>query len=155
MPQDNTKIKKLHPSTLNLNAPVEPAGKDSQKRAQNRFQRNLHVRNTVQELDNMVIPRGFDIRVHTDVNIHKNRLAEGCLVTVYCDNINPNELCRREEEELEYLLSTKFKIIRQNPYELKGFYTGNTKIITEIDTEEKAQKAFNLVQENDRVFGNL
>ena len=153
MPQDNPK--KLHPSTLNLNAPLEPAGKASQKRAQNRFQRNLHVGNTVRELDNMVMPRGFDIRVHTDVNIHKNRLAEGCLITVYCDNINPNELCRREEEELEHLLSTKFKIIRQKPYELTGVYMGNTKIITEIDTEEKAQKAFNLVQENDRVFGNL
>lgn len=152
---DNNKKKKLDPSTLNFNAPVEAPGKDSQKRAQNRFQRNLHVRNTVQELDNMVMPRGFDVRVHTDVNIHKNRLAEGCLVTVYCDNINPNELCRREEEELEHLLSTKFKIIREKPYELKGFYTGNTKIITEIDTEEKAKKAFNLLQENDKVFGNL
>ena len=146
------KKNKIDPSTLNFNRVEEP---NSQKTAQNRIVRNFHVRQTVQELDSMVTPRGFDIRVHNNFEIHKNRLAEGCLITVYCDNINPNVLCRREKEELDAFISNKLKIIRENPYELKGVNTGNTKIITEIDTEEKAQKAFNLEKQGKRVLGRL
>jgi hypothetical protein len=148
---DNNNKKKLDPSTLNFNKTEEPG---SQKMAQNRFYKNLHVKQSIRELDNMIVPRGFDLKVH-GFDVHKNHLAEGCLVTVFCNNINPNELCRREEEELSAFITNKLKVIRDNPYELKGVNVGNTKLITEIDNEEKAQKAFNLVKQDKRVLGQL
>ena len=151
MPNDDKKPK-LDPSTLNFKAVEEP---NSQKTKQNRFWKNLHVKQTIAELDRMITPRGFDIKVYNNVEIHKNRLAEGSLITVFCDNINPNELCRREEEELTAFINKKLKVIRENPYELKNLDVGTTKIIAEIDNEEKAQKAFNLEKQGKRVLGRL
>jgi hypothetical protein len=129
-------------------------GPDSQRRFQGRSNINLHVRNTKQDLINLVIPRGIGIKIHGH-NIHKNRLAEGNLVSIYSNNQNPNELCKREYDELLNFVNTKLSIIRDNPYEIKGVNAGSTKIITEIDTEEKADKAFNMEKDGKKIFGQL
>lgn len=146
--------KALDPSTLNFNKRENP---NSQKTYQNRFSKNLHIANSFQDLVKMVIPRGIDLKTYGP-NVHKNHLAEGCLVTVFCNNINPNELCRREYDEMMNFINTKLKVIRENPYELKGMQdTSNIKIVTEIDNEEKADLAYNLEQDPDtkKVFGRL
>lgn len=147
--------KKIDPSTLDFNKKEEP---DSQKMHANRFRVNLHVRNSFNDLVRMVTPRGINIKVH-GADVHRNHLAEGCLITAYCTNLNPNELCKREYDELMNFVNTKLSVIRDNPYELKGGKEkeANTKIITEIDDEEKADKAFNLVkdEESGKVYGQL
>jgi hypothetical protein len=102
----------------------------------------------------MVIPRGIGIKMY-GFDYHKNRLAEGNLVSVYSNNQNPNELCKREYDELLNFVNTKLSVIRDNPYEIKGQTAGSTKIITEIDNEEKADKAFNMEKDGKRIFGQL
>lgn len=129
-------------------------GPDSQRRFQGRSNINLQVRNSKQDLINMVIPRGIGIKIHGH-DIHKNRLSEGCLVSVYSNNQNPNELCKREYDELLNFVNTKLSVIRDNPYELKNMTAGSTKIITEIDSEEKADKAFNMEKSGNKIFGQL
>jgi hypothetical protein len=151
--ENNTK-KKLDPSTLNFNKKENP---DSQKMHYNRFRVNLHVRNDYNNLLRMVIPRGISLKIYGS-DVHKNHLAEGCLLTAYCNNINPNELCRREYDELMNFVNTKLSVIRDNPYELKGLEkNANTKIITEVDNEEKANLTFNLVKDEKtgKVFGQM
>lgn len=144
---------KIDPSTLNFNKKEKA---NSQKMHLNRYRVNLHVRNDFNSLINMVIPRGISIKTY-GAEVHKNRLAEGSLVTVYCNNINPNELCRREYHELMNFINTKLSVIRDNPYELKGLEkNANTKIITEVNNEEVADKAFNLVKDDDgKVYGQM
>src|SRR5687768_11984518 len=111
-----TPPKKIDPSTLNFNKKADP---DSQKLHDNRFRVNLHVRQDFNDLIKMVIPRGINIKGYGP-NVHKNHLAEGCLITAYCTNINPNELCRKEYDELMNFVNTKLSVIRDNPYELRG-----------------------------------
>ena len=143
--------KKIDPSTLNFNKKEKP---ESQRMYEGRNQINLHVRESAADLIRMVQPKGIEIRQH-GYNIHRNRLAEGSLVTVYCNNQNPNVLCQREYEELLNFVNTRLHVIRDNPYELRNFRTG-TKIITKIDSEDKADKAFNLdYDENGNVVGQL
>lgn len=153
MPVQENSSKKIDPSTLNFNK-IE--GPNSQKLRDNTFSVNLHVRNSFNDLVNMIVPRGIGIKSWGH-DIHRNRLTEGCLVTVYCNNINPNELCRREHDELMNFVNTKLKVIRDNPYELKGLNPNTKKIITEIDNEEKADKAFNLTKDKEtgKVYGQL
>ena len=153
--QDNSKKKReIDESTLNFDKKTE--GPNSQKMQNGQFKQNLHIRNSTVDLINMIIPRGISIKSYGP-NIHKNRLFEGQLVTVYCNNKNPNELCKREHDDLMNFINTKLKVIRDNPYELRqiGNNDANTKIITEIDTEEKADKAFNLVKEGKKIYGQL
>lgn len=103
----------------------------------------------------MVIPRGIGIKMYGH-DVHKNRLAEGNLVSVYCNNQNPNELCKREYDDLMNFVNNKLSVIRDNPYEIKGMNAGSTKIITEIDNEEKADKAFNFEKgPNKKIYGQL
>jgi len=146
---------KIDPSTLNFNRKENP---NSKRTFQNRYSINLHVKNSFPELLRMVTPRGINIKTY-GADVHKNHLAEGCLVTVYCNDINPNELCRREYNELMNFVNTKLSVIRDNPYELKGLdkSSANTKIVTEIDNEEKADLAFNLEKDEQtgKVFGRL
>lgn len=120
------------------------------------YKYNLHVRNTFQDISKMVIPKGIGVRTY-GFDIHKNRLAEGCLVTVYCTNKNPDLLCQREYDELMNFVNTKLSVIRDNPYELKQVNSDKiVKIITEVDTEEKADKTFNLSEgEDGKVYGQL
>ena len=99
------KKQQLDESTLNMN---RKEGPDSQRRFQGRSNINLHVRNTKQDLINLVIPRGIGIKIHGH-NYHKNRLAEGNLVSVYSNNQNPNELCKREYDELIEFRKYKIK----------------------------------------------
>ena len=144
-------MSKIDPSTLNFNKKVKP---DSQRMYEGRNQINLHVRESAEQIIKLVQPRGIEILQH-GYNVHRNRLAEGSLVTVYCNNQNPNVLCQREYEELLEFVNTKLHVIRDNPYELTNFRT-NTKIITKIDSENKADKAFNLeYDENGNVVGQL
>jgi len=103
----------------------------------------------------MIIPRGITIKPYGP-NIHKNRLAEGTLVTVYCNNKNPNEFCKRDLTDLNNFINTKLDIIRDNPYELNQVEKdASTKIITEVNSEEIADKAFNLVKEGKKIYGQL
>lgn len=143
----------IDPSTINFN---KRENADSQKMHDNRFRVNLHVRNDFNSLLRMVTPRGIAIKIYGS-NIHKNRLAEGNLVTVYCNNINPNELCRREYDELMNFVNTKLSVIRDNPYELRGGLekTANTKIITEVNNDEVADRAFNFTEESGKVYGQM
>jgi hypothetical protein len=137
--KDNNKTNKIDESTLDFNKREKP---DSQRMWKNRFYINLHVRESVPELIRLVQPRGIEMLMH-GFNKHKNRLAEGTLVTVYCNDQNPNVLCQRYKDELMEFVNKKLHVIRDNPYELKGFKT-KTKIITKINNEEVANKAFNL-----------
>lgn len=150
-PPENKK-QKIDESTLNLE---KQEGPNSQKLHNGLFKKNLHIRNNFDDLVKMVVPRGIGIRTY-GFDIHKNRLAEGCLVTVYCTNKNPNELCKREYEELTNFINTKLSVIRDNPYELKQVASEHiVKMITEIDSEEKADKGFNFVKEGKKIYGQL
>lgn len=152
--ENSKKRRKIDESSLDFN---KKEGPNSQKMANGQFKKNLHIRNSRIDLINMIIPRGINIKTYGP-NIHKNRLAEGCLVTVYSNNKNPNELCKREFDELNDFINKKLKVIRDNPYELKqidSIQGANTKIITEIDSEEKADRAFNLVKEGKKIYGQL
>lgn len=143
---------KIHKSTLNFNRKEGPG---SQKLKENAYKINLHVRQTPKDFINMIIPRGIDIKVW-GTDVHNNRLAEGSLITAYCTDINPNELCKREYDELLNFVNTKLSVIRDSPAELKGREVNVKKIIAEINTEEKADKAFNLVEDPDgKVYGQL
>lgn len=146
-------MSKIDPSTLNFNKREKP---NSQKMHQNRYAINLHIKQNFNDLVNMVIPRGIGIKSYGE-EFHKNHLQEGCLVSVYCNNINPNELCRREYDELMNFVNTKLSVIRDNPYELKGIKPLTTKIITEVDDDEKADLAFNLERdkESGKVYGQM
>ena len=145
--------KKLDESTLNFKKIEAP---ESQRRYQGRFNVNLHVRNTKQDLINMVIPRGIGVKIY-GADVHKNRLTEGNLISVYCNNVNPNELCKREYDDLMNYVYTKLSIIRDSPPELNGITAGTQKTITEIDSEDKADKAFNLEKDskNNKIYGQL
>ena len=144
---------KIDESTLNFKKIEQP---ESQRRYQGRFNVNLHVRNTKQDLINMVIPRGIGVKIY-GADTHKNRLAEGNLISIYANNMNPNELCKREYDDLMNFVNNKLSVIRDNPYEIKGVTAGTTKIITEIDDEYKADKAFNLEKDHDnnKIYGQL
>lgn len=146
-------MSKIDPSTLNFKKKIKP---DSDRMFEGRSHIDLHVRESPEQIIKLVQPRGIEAKIYGH-NVHKNRLAEGCLVTVYCNNQNPNVLCQREYEELLEFVNTKLHIIRDNPYELRGLRTTtNTKIITQIDSEDKADKAFNLeYDEKGNVVGQL
>lgn len=147
----STKSNNLDKSTLNFNKKEEP---NSQKMFDGRFQVNLHVKETYYDFLKMIQPKGINIIQH-GIDKHKNRLAEGTLVTVYCNNKNPDVLCQREYDELMDFVNRRLRVIRDSPPELRGF-KANTKIITQIDSEDKADKAFNLAyDENGNVVGQL
>lgn len=144
MPENKDNNNKIDESTLDFNKREEP---DSQRMWKGRHYVNLHVRESVPELIRMIQSRGIEISIH-GYKKHKNRLAEGALVTVYCDDQNPNVLCQRYHEELMDFVNKKLHVIRDNPYELKG-YKRKTKIITKINNEEVANKAFNLAHDEE------
>jgi len=151
--ENQTKKRVIDESTLDFQSKQE--GPNSQKMHNGQFKKNLHVRNSIVDLINMITPRGINIKTYGP-DVHKNRLAEGTLVTVYCNNKNPNELCRRDIQDLQSFVNNKLNVIRDNPYELNQLESGaNTKIITEIDSEEKADKAFNLVKDGKKIYGQL
>ena len=146
------KRSKIDESTLNFNKVEEPG---SQKRQAGQFSQKLHIRNSKVDLINMIIPRGISIKTYGP-EIHKNRLFEGNLVKVYCNNKNPDALCQREYDDLTNFINTKLSVIRDNPYELRQIDgDSGTKIVTEIDTEEKADKGFNFVKEGNKIYGQL
>ncbi|MCD6036162.1 MAG: hypothetical protein K0S67_46 [Nitrososphaeraceae archaeon] len=150
--ENSTKKRAIDESTIDFNK-IE--GPNSQKRANGQFKKNLHVRNSKIDLINMITPRGINIKTY-GFDVHKNRLAEGNLVTVYCNNKNPNALCQREYDDLMNFVNNKLSVIRDNPYELNQVQNGaETKIITEIDNEEKADKGFNFVKEGNKIYGQL
>jgi hypothetical protein len=151
--ENQTKKRVIDESTLDFKSKEE--GPNSPKMHANQFKKNLHIRNSTVDLINMIIPRGITVKSYGP-NIHKNRLAEGTLVTVYCNDKNPNEFCRRDIQDLNNFINTKLDIIRDNPYELNQVENGAyTKIITEIDSEEKADKSFNLVKDGNKIYGQL
>lgn len=118
---------------------------------------DLHVRQTIPELIKIITPKGIGIRWY-GYDTHRNRLAEGTLVTVHCRNNNPDVLCQREYDELLNFVNTKLSVIRDTPGELKQVSSKSIeKIITEINSEEKADKTFNLVEneEDGKVYGQL
>jgi hypothetical protein len=150
--ENQTKKRVIDESTLDFQ---KVAGPDNQKIQNGQFKKNLHIRNSTVDLINMIIPRGITIKPYGQ-NIHKNRLIEGTLVTVYCNNKNPNEFCKRDSRDLNNFINTKLDVIRDNPYELNQLEeNAYTKIVTEIDNEEKADKGFNFVKEGNKIYGQL
>lgn len=138
-------------TTLNFKNRVEP---DSDRLYEGRYQINLHVKETYFDFLKMIQPKGIQIIQH-GFDKHKNRLAEGTLVTVYCNNQNPDVLCQREYDELLDFVNKRLHVIRDSPPELRGF-KANTKIITKVNSDNIADKAFNLdYDENGDVVGQL
>lgn len=82
-------------------------------------------------------------------------MMEGNLITAYCNNITPTALCSRELEELEEFVKAKFRIINDDPTELKGYNAVNQRIETEIVNDTIADKAFNLYKLHNKIFGEL
>lgn len=146
-----SKVKTPDKTTLDFKKREPP---NSQRSFEGRFQVNLHVRQSRDDIIRMIQPKGINIIQH-GYDKHKNRLAEGTLVTVYCNNQNPDVLCQREYDELMNFVNTKLNVIRDNPYELKG-YRANTKIITKVNSDSVADRAFNLdYDQNGDVVGQL
>src|SRR6188474_259261 len=151
--ENQSKKRVIDESTLDFKSKEE--GPNSQKMADRQFKKNLHIRNSTVDLINMIVPRGIAIKPYGP-NIHKNRLAEGMLVTVYCNDKNPNEFCKRDPRDLNNFINTKLDVIRENPYELNQLEKdASTKIITEVNSEEIADKAFNFVKEGKKIYGQL
>jgi hypothetical protein len=141
----------LDKSTLDFNR-VE--GPDSQKREQGRTYKNLYVKESTQEIDRIKPRNGFTIKEHDCFN-RIFGLPEGSLITVSCNNITPNVLAQREEDELNEYINQNFKVIRENPYELQNYRHHPARIEVEINSEEIAQKAFNFRMENGKTWGQL
>lgn len=142
----------IDPSTLDFD---KQEGPNSLKMLDRQFKQRLHVRNSTVDLINMITPRGIAIKAFGP-DVHKNRLVEGNLVIVYCNDKNPNELCKRDSNDLNNFVNDKLDVIRDNPYELNQMDDGaNTKIVTEINTEEKADKGFNFVKEGKKSMANF
>lgn len=146
-----SKPKGVDESTINFKTREPP---HSQRRDEGRFSINLHVRNSKQEIMNMIIPRGIGVKIHGR-NINDDFTMEGSLITAYCNNITPTTLCSRELEELEEFVKTKFRIINDNPSQLKQYGTEKQKIETEIVNDTIADKAFNFYKLNNKIFGEL
>lgn len=143
--------KEIDESTLDF----KEEGPNSQKMLDRQYKQRLHVRNSTVDLINMITPRGISIKAF-GADVHKNRLVEGNLVIVYCNDKNPNELCKRDSRDLNNFVNDKLDVIRDNPYELNQLDEGaNTKIVTEIDNEDKADRAFNLVKDGKKIYGQL
>jgi hypothetical protein len=141
----------LDKSTLDFNK-IE--GPNSQKREQGRIYKNLHVRETSAQIDRIPPKNGFTIKEHDCFN-RIFGLPEGSLITVSCNNITPNVLAQREEDELNEYISRNFRVIRENPYELQNYKHAPARIEVEINNEEIAQKAFNFKMENGRTWGQI
>jgi hypothetical protein len=135
MTVDSDKRKTFDISTLNTKRKL----KNEKHREENVFYKNLHVKQTREQLNNMIIPRGFTMKTHP-YDINERMQSEGTLITVYCSNRYSNILCAREQEELDAFINTKLDVIRDNPYELKG-HTEKLKIDAKIFTEKQASKA--------------
>jgi hypothetical protein len=143
--------KNLDKSTLDFEKTELP---DSPKREQGRFYKNLHVRETTEQIDRIPPRNGFGIKEHDCFN-RIFGLSEGSLITVSCNNVTPNVLAQRESDELNEYINSNFKVIRENPYELKGYRHKPTRIELEISNDEIAQKAFNFKMENGKTWGQI
>jgi hypothetical protein len=117
--------------------------------------RKLHVRETLPDIIRLVQDRGIVIKGFGP-SWHKNKLVEGTLVMVYCNERTTNVLEQRTQDELDDFIATKLHVIRDDPPELKGERPG-TKINTEITNDNIAQKAYNLEKDKatGKIFGNL
>lgn len=147
----NDKPNKIDKSTLNFSI---REGIDSPKRDDGCFSIDLHVRETPKQIINKIIPRGFGVKIHgRDVN--DDYQTEGSIISLYGNNKTPTLLDNREVEELEEYVSNNFSIIRDNPYELRQMNTKRVKIETEIVNEDLADRAFNLYEQGNKVYGEL
>lgn len=145
----STKNKALHESTLDF--------KRTKKLEEFPLHfRRLHVKETKDDIIRMVQENGIVIKGFDSPSIHRNKLAEGTLVIVYCNERTTDVRAQRPEDELDDFIATKLHVIRDNPPELRGMYPG-TKINVEITSEEIAQRAYNLEKDKftKKIFGNL
>lgn len=117
--------------------------------------RRLHVKETQSDIVKMVQEKGFVIKGFGPA-FHRNRLIEGTLVIVYCNERTPNVLSQRIQDELDDFIATKLHVIRDNPPELANEVPG-TKINKEITDDNIADKAYNLEKDEatGKIFGNL
>lgn len=149
----NTKSS-VDPSTINFKK-IEPP--NSPKRKEGRFTVKLHVAESVDQMIKMVVPKGISIKIHGNP-VHKGKLVGGSLVNISCNNVTPNAFEQREYNELLDYINKNHKVIRDNPYELKGLESAETpqvKIETEITNDEIAQRAFNFYERDGKVYGQL
>lgn len=119
------------------------------------YYRNLHIRETPDQVIRMVQDRGINCKFY-GYQFHKNKLIEGSLATVYTNERSRDILQQRTQNELDDFIATKLHVIRDNPYEIKDQKPG-TKIVTEVDNDEVADKAFNLEKNkaDGKIYGQL
>lgn len=146
----------FHPSTLKLTPENKRLSPNDPKRAQNRYALNLHVNHTRDELVQKIIPRGIHLKIH-GYALNEASQSEGLLITLFGNDITPNVLERRDLNDLQIFANEKLKVLRDNPYELKGkVSTIYNTIRAPVKTEETAKKAHNMYKGNDdQVYGEL
>lgn len=149
--KDHNELKTLDISTLNTHRREKT---DSRKRFANRWTENLHVRQTRQQLENMVIPRGISLKIHP-YSMNEDQQAEGTtLITLSATNQNPSILCQREYDELQEFINSRLKVITDSPYELSQ-HEEPIKIETKIFDDSIANRAFNIYKMGDHTYGEI
>lgn len=146
----SNELRTLDISTLNTHRRETT---DSRKRFANRWTENLHVKQTRQQLESMVIPRGISLKIHP-YDINENQQVEGTLITLSATNQNPNILCQREYNELQEFINQKLKVITDSPYELSQ-HEEPIKIETKIFNENIANRAFNIHKMGEHTYGEI
>lgn len=137
-------------STLN----TAKKGEDNDyKHRENVFYKNLHIKQSREMINQMIKPRGISIRTH-GWDLNERMQSEGTLVTVYCTNRHPNVLSCRYENELNAFINSKLNVLRENPYELKGFRP-KIKIEAKIFDEKTAMRAYNVRKEYGDTIGEV
>lgn len=157
LPSEDLPKKSFHPSTLKVVSPEKRLKPNDPKRQQNRYHLNLHVNHTRDEfVHNIVIPRGITVKIH-GYALNEQAQINGLLITLFGNDVTPNVIEKRDLNDLETFANERLKVVRDNPYELKGIVDNNyNNIRTEVTTEEIAQKAYNMYKtEDDRVIGEL
>jgi len=117
--------------------------------------RRLHVKESQNDIIGLIQDRGINIKGFGPT-WHKNKLVEGTLVIVYCNERTTDVLSQRTKDELDDFIATKLHVIRDEPPELSNERPG-TKINVEITDDNIAQKAYNYSKDEKtgKIFGNL
>lgn len=112
--------------------------KPDPRRKRNRYFRLVHVRENIAQLALLSPPKGISF---TRVDNFMAPIDEGSLVAVYGTDVNPNELEKRTEEDIDEFIAAKLHVINDKP---KGYEWENLRKFETINTSEAVkQHAFN------------
>lgn len=126
---------------------------NSAKRREDVYTYNLYVKEKRKQLEEMVIPRGIELKIHP-YEMNENQGFEGTNITLIATNKNPNVLCQREKEEVEQFINTKLHVLNDAPQELSQ-HTEQLKIETKIFNESVAKRAFNIYKMGKDTYGEI